>query len=270
MAVYDSTHFVRLLRTDSGQELARLEDSNLEVPKSICFTQDGTRLVTASNGKAGGIHVWDLTALRMRLKEMELDWDAPDYPPIHNADGPFKLAVLGADGFVRAARAYHSLRQEQLEAAAAELEQAIELLPQLDWACNELAQLHVLGPKSRRNVEKAVALAEHAIRLCPCDVTYKFTLGVAYYRASRWQEARDTLEASTRDSPGYQLAEHLFFLAMCHHRLGDVGKAKDCYDRAVKWVETRRNLLPSQWVAELREIRTEVDAVFAVPERSKP
>jgi serine/threonine protein kinase/WD40 repeat protein len=270
MAVYDSSHFVRLLRTDSGQAFARLEDPNLEVPRSICFTPDGTRLVTASNGKAGGNHVWDIAALRTRLKEWELDWDAPDYPPTHNADGPFQLVVLGADGFVRVARGYDSLRHEQWEAAAAQLEQAIELLPQLDWACNELAQLLVLGPKSLRNAEKAVSLAERAISLCPSDVTYKFTLGAAYYRAGRWRDARDTLEASTRDSLGWRVAEHLFFLAMCHHRLGDAVKATDCHDRAVKWVEERRNWLPSDWVAELRELRAEADALLAVPERSKP
>jgi hypothetical protein len=37
--------------------------------------------VTASNGTKGGLHVWDLRAIRRQLKALDLDWDAPEYPP---------------------------------------------------------------------------------------------------------------------------------------------------------------------------------------------
>jgi WD40 repeat protein len=258
-------HVIRLVETDSGRELARLEEPNLEGTSGLCFTADGTRLITTTNGKARGVHVWDLPALRARLKEMELDWDAPESAPAPKATTPLHLEVLGSEGFVAAARAYDDLDNHHPKAAAAELEKALALLPQLDWASNQLARLYVLGPKSLRNAEKAVALAERAVQLCANDVTYKSTLGMAYYRAGRWQLARDTLEASLRDSLGWRAAHKLFFLAMCYHRLTDPAKAKECYDRAVNWVDERRSRLTRDWVAELGELRAEASALLGLP-----
>jgi serine/threonine protein kinase/WD40 repeat protein len=270
LALMDQTHVIQLVATDSGQELARLEDPNMEVPSGLCFTPDGTRLITATNGKAGGVHVWDISALRTRLREIELDWDAPGSPPAPTAARPLRLQILGAEGFDLATRAYEDLVQDREESAAADLEQALKLLPQLDWACNVLARLLVLGPKALRNPEKAVSLAERAVQLSPNDVTYKNTLGVAYYRAGRWREARDTLEASIRDSLGWRVADDLFFLAMCHHQLGDAAKARECYDRAASWVEKQRNFLSADWALELREYQAEAAALLALPEKSKP
>jgi hypothetical protein len=37
-------------------------------------------------------------------------------------------------------------------------------------------------------------------------------------------------------------AFHLLYLAMCHHRLGDATKAKDCFNRAVRWRQGLRIL----------------------------
>jgi hypothetical protein len=46
----------------------------------ISFTHDGTRLVVLST-YASAIHVWDLRAIRSRLKSMGLDWDWPEFAP---------------------------------------------------------------------------------------------------------------------------------------------------------------------------------------------
>jgi serine/threonine protein kinase/WD40 repeat protein len=264
LAVMELDHNIRLLETESGQEVARLQDPNLETPNGVSFTPDGTRLITVTNGKERGIHVWDLSALRARLKEMKLDWNAPDYRPAPREAVPLRLEILGAQGFAPAARALDHLDNQQPEAAAAELEKALVLLPQLDWACNQLARLHLLGPKSLRNPDKAVALAERAIQLCPNDFTYKSTLGMACYRAGRFQAARDALEASLRDSLGWQEAYDLFFLAMCHHRLGEQALANDCYNRAIRWGDERQGRLPSDWAAELHELRQEAGALLGL------
>jgi WD40 repeat protein len=81
LAVSTGTPAIRLLDIDRGVELAQLEGPSPQVPHFHLFTPDGTRLITVSNGKEGGIHVWDLRAIRRGLKELGLDWDAPDYPP---------------------------------------------------------------------------------------------------------------------------------------------------------------------------------------------
>ena len=60
-----------------------------------CFTPDGTRLIYVTNGKEGGIHVWDLRAIRRGLKAMDLDWDTPEYPPESPADStPLRLEIV--------------------------------------------------------------------------------------------------------------------------------------------------------------------------------
>jgi serine/threonine protein kinase/WD40 repeat protein len=73
--------FILLIDAETGRELARLEDPNLDTGSPPTFTPDGAAIVTISNGKGKGIHIWDLRLIRQTLKEMDLDWDAPDYPP---------------------------------------------------------------------------------------------------------------------------------------------------------------------------------------------
>ena len=45
------------------------------------FTPDGTQLVVSARF-AKAIHVWDLRAIRTRLKKMDLDWDWPEFEPV--------------------------------------------------------------------------------------------------------------------------------------------------------------------------------------------
>ncbi len=63
-----------LLNPETGAEYARLEDPTLHRADNFSFSPDGTKLVTASlDGNC--LHVWDLQALRRRLRAMDLDWD---------------------------------------------------------------------------------------------------------------------------------------------------------------------------------------------------
>jgi serine/threonine protein kinase/Flp pilus assembly protein TadD len=98
---------------------------------------------------------------------------------------------------------------------------------------------------------RAVPLAEKAVGLAPEDPDCLNTLGLAQYRAGRWQAAIDTLNKAK------QLRRHpdesdWLFLAMAHWKLGDKKSARACYDRAVDLLK-RYEWPPqegSRWQAE--------------------
>jgi WD40 repeat protein len=93
IAVQEGLGAVRLVETASGRELARPaapEESRL-FPQ--CFSPDGAELYLLG-GESRAIHVWDLRAVRRRLKEMDLDWVQPDYPPTGSvAPEPLRIEV---------------------------------------------------------------------------------------------------------------------------------------------------------------------------------
>ncbi len=71
---------LRLVDPDTGREYARLEDPDQVRVAWICFSPDGTQLLTAGAGPGAWIRVWDLRAIRRQLAAMGLDWHLPAYP----------------------------------------------------------------------------------------------------------------------------------------------------------------------------------------------
>jgi tetratricopeptide (TPR) repeat protein len=99
--------------------------------------------------------------------------------------------------------------------------------------------------------------------LTPNSAAYLSTLGVVYYRLGQYPRAVETLERSLRESKGETVALNLFFLAMCHACRGDATKAKDCHNRAVKWVQEQQVKLRPQESQELTAFRVEAEAELA-------
>jgi Tfp pilus assembly protein PilF len=161
-------------------------------------------------------------------------------------------------------RAEDYMRLKQHVQAAADYERAMALLPENAQLCNNLAWLLLTGPESLRDDRKALPLAERALKLAGERCEYQNTLGVALYRNGRTEDAIPALETSLKHSAGRTDAFDLFFLAMCHAKLGDPAKAKNCFDRAVKWVEGRKGL-EARDVEELKAFRAEAEEVLAKP-----
>ena len=83
VVVADATKVIRLVETETGRTLARLESPDLCSVASASFSPDGSRLVVTTND-GPAVHVWDLRAIRRHLAKMGLDWDAP---PIRRRPG---------------------------------------------------------------------------------------------------------------------------------------------------------------------------------------
>jgi WD40 repeat protein len=82
MALEMAPGVIHLKEVASGRTVARLEDPQGDLSSWMSFTPDATQLVVAAR-YAGAIHRWNLSAIRSRLKEMNLDWDWPEFaaPP---------------------------------------------------------------------------------------------------------------------------------------------------------------------------------------------
>ncbi len=99
MAVEMAPGVIHLKDAANARTVARLEDPTGDRAGWICFTPDGTQLVVAAP-YAHAVHVWDLRAIRQRLKRMDLDWDWPEFEPVSEDAAPDEtptIQILGAE-----------------------------------------------------------------------------------------------------------------------------------------------------------------------------
>jgi tetratricopeptide (TPR) repeat protein len=150
--------------------------------------------------------------------------------------------------------------------ADADRRAAAEREPASAYGLNERAWRLVAGSLAERDLPRGLALAQKAVAAAPDNPLYRNTLGVALYRAGRPGEAVPALEKSLAARPGRANAFDLYYLALCHHALGDAAKARDCFERAVQWRKTATPR-PHQ-VQELDALHAE--AADALVSRSPP
>jgi tetratricopeptide (TPR) repeat protein len=138
-------------------------------------------------------------------------------------------------------------------------------LPSRDpLALNNLAWSLATGPAGQRDPAQALKLIQDAVKQQPENAMFLNTLGVVQYRNGQYPAAIVALEKSLRVGKGQSDAFDLFFLVMCHAKLGDAAKAKDCFNRAVKWTAAQKTL-PANYVEELKAFRAEAEAALRAP-----
>jgi tetratricopeptide (TPR) repeat protein len=163
------------------------------------------------------------------------------------------------DLYEQRARSYEALNDRSH--ADADRKKAVEVSRNSPQLMNNQAWHLLTGPVGQRDPVRGLELAQKAVERAPDQQVYLNTLGVAQYRNGLYGQAITTLEKSLQAGKGQFDAFDLFFLAMCHARLGNAAQAKDCYDRAVKWVEAHKDLRAED-KEDLKAFRAEADEVL--------
>jgi serine/threonine protein kinase/WD40 repeat protein len=258
MALEMAPGVIHLKEAATARTVARLEDPHGDRATWQGFTPDGTLLVVLAK-YASAIHVWDLQAIRTRLKEMNLDWDWSEFP--HAAAGnaaapPVAVEVVPVDrtGPVptpeqRAREAIERWRRE------------LEADPESSALCNQLAWAYLKAPEPLRDVKTALPLAEKAVRLAPGQACHRSTLALAYYRAGRYAEAAELLRRNLDRPDDRGLVFDLYFLAMSYHRQGEAARARGYYDLATRWTRSQRGFREGD-LEELAPFRAEAAELF--------
>jgi tetratricopeptide (TPR) repeat protein len=263
LAIGDVFGVIRLVETVTGREVARLTGPEPLWYSPACFTPDGTRLIACCSGTTA-LYVWDLRLIRRQLKDLDLDWDWPAFPPAtadRLAGKPRRVEVLlgelGISALGRAEKARQDIERYR---------SLVKARPKNALACNNLAWAYITAPAPLRDVKAALPLAEKAVRLEPKNPICRNTLGVAYYRAGRYRQAVEVLRANLNSQEDWGLAYDLYFLAMSYQQLGEAAHARDYYTWAIRWVQTQRTLSADQ-LQELAVFRTEAEEQLGVKKR---
>jgi tetratricopeptide (TPR) repeat protein len=155
------------------------------------------------------------------------------------------------------------LRGGQKDKAAADVLKATDGRPE---EANRLARELAASPDlAQREPGVAVALAEQAVRQAPGKADYHGTLGVARYRAGKWEAAIRALQEAERLAPGEDLGFNALFLSLCHYHLGDSAAAREQHDRAVRWHPANEAKLTAARQQEWKALRKEAEALLQSP-----
>jgi WD40 repeat protein len=275
LVVQDASRIIRLVETETGRTVARLESPDLCDMREATFSPDGSRLVSTTND-GPAVHVWDLRAIRRHLARIGLDWDAPAYSdddpaspalppllPVQVELGPSPLTWQPDPRF------YEHLIAD-LETALARQPDQRRIRGLLANYCNNFAWSLITAPGSTHDSQRALSLARRAVEMAPGRSTALNTLGLAQYRAGQFAEAIVTLEKSLAAAKGESDAFDLFFLAMARYRLGRAAEARADFECAVRWRRDHPNLRDPSWSRELDEFQAEAQAVLNAPPDELP
>jgi tetratricopeptide (TPR) repeat protein len=129
---------------------------------------------------------------------------------------------------------------------------------------NNVAWTWAVESRDPAQGRRALLLAAKAVELSPKSWLYHNTLGVVRYRLADFQQALEHLEQSLSANGEQSAAFDLFFMAMCHQRLGDHSRAHECFARAARWTDERKGQLSENWAKELSMFRAEAAEVLGI------
>jgi serine/threonine protein kinase/WD40 repeat protein/tetratricopeptide (TPR) repeat protein len=222
MALEMAPGVMHLKEVASGRTVARLEDPHRDRAGWQGFTPDGTQLVVVAI-HARAIHVWDLRAIRARLKDMNLDWDWPEFEPAGKrplvpADPP-RVSVVDGERPVHWTvwrdKAWASYEAKRWDEAVTYYSRAIDLNPDDADCWHFRGAAHSFLGRWDKALEDFVKAAE----LKPTDPGYCVKKGVAWAQLGQWEKAAMAFEYTTSLKPDLPVA--WYYLALVQLQRGD-------------------------------------------------
>jgi serine/threonine protein kinase/WD40 repeat protein/Flp pilus assembly protein TadD len=202
--VQDASKVLRLAEPDTGRTLARLESPDLCGVWSAAFSRDGSLLVVTTNDSPA-VHIWDLHAVRRRLAEMGLDWEAPPLPAreFSTVEAPGTPALKLQVDFGPLKR-YNDQYQRHIEQYTVPAEELIaRRTERLRTHPDDLESLHQRGHALLWLTRYKDALADFsaASARSPLDAHLRAYKGVCLLFLARDAEALDLLEPTLKTDP---------------------------------------------------------------------
>jgi WD40 repeat protein len=244
-ASYDGT--VKVWEVDSGQELRSLQEHG-GLGAGVGFNPDGTLLACGS--RSGNIVIYDARPLTPQLRAQLVALTLVDDLC---AQWPLQSQVLEA--IQRTSGLTAAERRIALRLAHHHPDDP-ENLNKASW---EIARKAVAAPERYR---EALRWAEAACRLKPGESSYLNALGVAQYRAGRYQDALNTLtRAEPLNAKQYEGSHpaDLAFQAMAHYQLGEKDKAAAALARLRDRMRVRRWEIDAESQAFLQEAKALIE-----------
>jgi eukaryotic-like serine/threonine-protein kinase len=196
----------------------------------------------------------------------------------HDASDDFTAAIRlrPDDAHLRIDQGENDQLLKRSEPAMTDLEAALErhrdhpaIREMLAWCSNNITWKLAKGPKSTRDPDRALHPFRRAVELNKHKSFYLNALGVVEYRAGQYAQAIATMGRSLAAGHGRDDGTDLFLMAMAHHKLGHRETARDCYDRAVRWLAGQKSLSAEE-AMDVATLRAETEAVLAVPAGELP
>jgi serine/threonine protein kinase/WD40 repeat protein/tetratricopeptide (TPR) repeat protein len=204
LLVQEASKVLRLVEPRTGRTLAQLESPDACDVWSATFSADGSVLAVSTND-GPAIHIWDLGAIRRRLAEMGLDWDAA---PLAAADCPTVKAKGAAPVKVKVdfgpLKRYHDQYESHLEQYTVPTEQLIAgHTERLRTHPDDMNSLHQRAHALLwlRRYEETLADFSRAAAQSPRDAHLQAYQGISLLTLGKSAPALERLEPAFQTDP---------------------------------------------------------------------
>jgi tetratricopeptide (TPR) repeat protein len=182
---------VRLAESSTCRAIAHFSTLQPLEALALAFSPDGTKLIASTNRKT--TLMWDLRRIRQQLREMDLDWDQPPFPPEGDASTAARPAL------VRSIRVLGEVLEPQAHRAAemAALDERLRADPDDADALSDRGAMRLRASRW----SEAIADLERGLRIRPDEPEVPLLLAEAYLHANDLAGARAALDRHLARSP---------------------------------------------------------------------